>query len=681
MRTLTNMFPVILVALMLVSGQLHAQDVGGPYTPDENTVLLLNFDNPANPWENLSDHSGDANPHGNPVIADYSARDGLGSSLFLDGDESWLQVLATSALDLEDDWTIEMWFRVEADGMNHDLIWKPGPTPQEWWVNANYWVEVRGDRVLETGSYGAPTVHDNAHRIQVGEWYHVTYIRDSQENVHLQVVRNADLEVLWILEADIDPEFNPPPSFEDLYIGYTSHDRWMHGYIDELRMSNIIREELIDIDTEPVFVSLSHVENQQVAPGEAVTVESEISATMDGIIASATLHYQVNDDWQEVSMNNTSGNLWQAEIPGHDAPSVVKYYVSAISEDDVRGVFPVNAESDDYVEYYMYAVEAEASTLVDVRYSGGLVSDHSSYGSLVTLHGDPQVVAGRSGSQGLHLDGDGDLMRVFAPSAGASDEFLVDVWFRAGDWSESFWNYLVRKPGYIGGGPAWWGESTFEILTGAFDDPEPKITIGTWSGWDFGNTRITFEDHIITEGDWYRVIMGVRSVESLEGDYELFGELRGGSNQIIEAGSAIFEAAPWTTYHPIRFGQGGGDRPFVDVTFGQIRVFNHIVEVPTSVDDIPSSAESPDQFALKANYPNPFNPVTMIPYTLAETGQVTLTVYDALGRQVATLVNERQSVGTYQASFDAANLSSGIYFYQLKVDDYFSDTRQMLLVK
>lgn len=77
---------------------------------------------------------------------------------------------------------------------------------------------------------------------------------------------------------------------------------------------------------------------------------------------------------------------------------------------------------------------------------------------------------------------------------------------------------------------------------------------------------------------------------------------------------------------------------------------------------------SPNNFSLSQNYPNPFNPSTKISYSLAATGIVSLKVYDILGREIATLVNEEKPAGKYEVSFNASSLASGVYFYQIKVN-------------
>ncbi|MDE3057174.1 MAG: T9SS type A sorting domain-containing protein [Bacteroidota bacterium] len=73
----------------------------------------------------------------------------------------------------------------------------------------------------------------------------------------------------------------------------------------------------------------------------------------------------------------------------------------------------------------------------------------------------------------------------------------------------------------------------------------------------------------------------------------------------------------------------------------------------------------PGDEKLGQNYPNPFNPVTTIAYRVLQSGMVSVKVFDILGREVATLVNEQKSQGTYKVNFDASKLSSGVYFYQL----------------
>jgi hypothetical protein len=88
----------------------------------------------------------------------------------------------------------------------------------------------------------------------------------------------------------------------------------------------------------------------------------------------------------------------------------------------------------------------------------------------------------------------------------------------------------------------------------------------------------------------------------------------------------------------------------------------------------------PEAFSLSQNYPNPFNPSTNIKYSIKEKSKVELKVFDLLGNEIATLVNEEKAPGNYDVSFDASFLSSGIYLYTIKVGS-FVQTRKMLLMK
>jgi len=90
--------------------------------------------------------------------------------------------------------------------------------------------------------------------------------------------------------------------------------------------------------------------------------------------------------------------------------------------------------------------------------------------------------------------------------------------------------------------------------------------------------------------------------------------------------------------------------------------------------------EIPDNFMLLQNFPNPFNPVTTMSYHIPSKSLISLKVFDIIGREVATLINEEKSAGSYEVQFDASSLSSGIYFYELRTEG-FIQTRKMILLK
>jgi hypothetical protein len=98
------------------------------------------------------------------------------------------------------------------------------------------------------------------------------------------------------------------------------------------------------------------------------------------------------------------------------------------------------------------------------------------------------------------------------------------------------------------------------------------------------------------------------------------------------------------------------------------------------VSDVVDEGTIPLAFGLNQNYPNPFNPSTNIQYAIGSRQFVFLKVYDILGNEVATLVNEEKPAGVYEVEFNAATLSSGVYFYQLKAGE-FIQTKKMILIK
>ena len=103
---------------------------------------------------------------------------------------------------------------------------------------------------------------------------------------------------------------------------------------------------------------------------------------------------------------------------------------------------------------------------------------------------------------------------------------------------------------------------------------------------------------------------------------------------------------------------------------------------PTDIEQLPDSPDAnAEEFTLFQNYPNPFNPSTRISYSLPNSGFVSLTVHDILGREIETLVSEFQEAGIYAAHFDASKFASGIYFYKLQAGSGLLETKKMLFLR
>jgi hypothetical protein len=144
-------------------------------------------------------------------------------------------------------------------------------------------------------------------------------------------------------------------------------------------------------------------------------------------------------------------------------------------------------------------------------------------------------------------------------------------------------------------------------------------------------------------------------------------------------------ADPITGYCDPKYGNPGDDHPssasvtlvtpqFVKEVFDAALAYEKL----TAID--PAERNVPSRYQLNQNYPNPFNPATEISYQVATAVHVSLRVFDITGRDIATLVDSEQQPGTYRVSFDAKNLSSGLYMYQLHAGT-FTNAKKMTLIR
>ena len=176
------------------------------------------------------------------------------------------------------------------------------------------------------------------------------------------------------------------------------------------------------------------------------------------------------------------------------------------------------------------------------------------------------------------------------------------------------------------------------------------------------------------------------------------GELIVGGYFTTAGGVSVNNVAKWngTTWSPLGDGVNDRVRPFTiynnELIVGGLFTSaggvsaNYIAKWGTATEVKIINQSIPGKFELMQNYPNPFNSVTSIKFQVTRVGdrsqktEVRLKVFDMLGKEVAVLVNEKLQPGTYEVSFDAGNLSSGVYFYKLTAGD-FTDTKRMILIK
>ena len=147
----------------------------------------------------------------------------------------------------------------------------------------------------------------------------------------------------------------------------------------------------------------------------------------------------------------------------------------------------------------------------------------------------------------------------------------------------------------------------------------------------------------------------------------------------LSDGSYIIDKLPSGSYTltAYRLGYNKTTR-YVKISSNNITMVNFSFINPCEINI--QASKNPTFFALYQNFPNPFNPTTNIKYQIASSSYISLIIYDILGREVTTLVNEKQNSGSYNVKFDGTKYSSGVYFYKLVSGDY-TETKKLILLK
>lgn len=210
-----------------------------------------------------------------------------------------------------------------------------------------------------------------------------------------------------------------------------------------------------------------------------------------------------------------------------------------------------------------------------------------------------------------------------------------------------------------------------------YEDPDRKDVYNTWS--ELINLRRSSPAFTKPESSFYALSGLVKYVRYQHSDTDvvIIGNFDVNStNQNVD----FTTDGTWYDYFGATTIDVSGGVYNLDLAPGEFKIFTtKQFNMGTSNEEIADN-DSPKSFRLHQNYPNPFNPTTNISFDVAKTGQVTLEVYDMLGRKVSTLVNGVRSIGSYTVSFDASSLSSGLYLVRLQAGNNVS-TKKMTLLK
>jgi len=684
----------VIVSTMLNLGFVTAQ-IGGPYTVDDNTMLLMHFDGDLTNESLLSadgEFQGDAS---NFYFLANSNTD-LGQVLRIDNDSStdsaFVTVADTAALDLTGNWTIEGWINIFTFGEGpSDWRWVPRlviKTGDEVFWRPNYFTEMWGStRFFSCGYHTAsqdawPQANSPDNTMVPGTWYHMAFVRDTTKHILMTIIHNEDSELVAFAVSDYlsfgsdDP--TPITTDQPLHIGYAGGggDSYLDGFVDEIRISNVVREFPIP----PIITGVTELSNQE-SSATSYEVGASIFTLFSTTVETATLYYRLNGgDFQSVEMTSVTGDSMSAAIPQQASGSVVSYYLKAVDNDGLSFTSPATAETDS--SYYLFGIYTPATMTLalDFDEGQGLPQDASSYAHAVSFVGNPTFSTDAvSGSHSIYLEGDSSYLEVDSPFL-AAETLAVDFWFKA-DTIKTYCRIFNRP-----GSPESWYTNNYQIRT---NDMQQLQAISD------GSVDIT-TDITISPDHWYHVIYEVQNAPA--GDtsnyYGVF-QLSDESGLLFQDFGG-FDDQVLMAMAPLRIGKAGTATgadaypPFFKGYYDEVSVYNYpavgldLVSYTMSTDD--DGPSIPGDFRLSQNYPNPFNPSSKIEFTTPISAEVKLNVYNLLGEELVTLYREYTKPGTYTVKWNGRDVDghlapSGVYMYRVQVGSNFHQVKKMVLVR
>lgn len=412
-------------------------------------------------------------------------------------------------------------------------------------------------------------------------------------------------------------------------------------------------------------------------------------------VKEVKLIYSYNDsalDSLDMTLSDAAAGTWTVDFPVYSDSTIVKYYIKAKDASNAMSFSPTSYKTSPY----FYLVLNRDIKIADVQYSpfGSGFSSLNNYSVTVSgvVTADTSDIEGDGGSIGPQIyiqDGNSpwSAIQIFGTEADPlkrGDKVSV-----TGLVNE---NFGVTRIGNLDS-----GVKVTKIASGV-ELPAPVLIktkdIGTSIDGNIAAEK--YEGMLVKVMDVTVVrenADGNAGPDQGSGGNRNYGEISvqddSGSPMRLETQDGTHDYHNfWVTSlenQPTRIIK---DSKFNEIDGILFYSFSNYKLVPRKNDDFKGYTDVcedcdnllPSSYSINQNYPNPFNPSTKISYSIKENGMVNLTIYNILGQQVMTLVNEVQSAGVHSVQFNASSLSSGMYLYKISVNDFYA-VKKMMLVK
>ncbi len=447
-------------------------------------------------------------------------------------------------------------------------------------------------------------------------------------------------------------------------------------YANDIKYGSVLPPRISNVERDVAIV----------APNQSTNITAKV-ADSDGSIKEAWLIYRVNFGAPDsVAMNpvSTGDSIYTAAIPALSDTGFIDYYIRAVDDMDLNTTNPSNLASN----RYFFPVIDHDPTIQDVQYSpfgsgfsgfhnfnislrGIVTADTSDLGNLVYIQN------GTGPWSGIQIFGTEPLKLK------KGDDVTITGYI-----NEMFG--ITRLEGI---------DDPAQIVINATGADVPAPTVLSTDVIDLSNSgELPAEayESVLVEYDNVNVTDdnadGETGPDQGSGGNRNFGEMLVADGSNIEARVETQDGNhPYNNFwdpaqenDPFRIKTGDHFDALVGILYYS---FGNFKLIPRNINDFIGFTEVkqisevlPEKYELSQNYPNPFNPTTIIRYSLPAAGYVTLKVYDALGREITTLINDYQNVGSYRVNFNAASLASGLYFYRITSGN-FTSVKKMALIK